>query len=66
VIAVGGLILALICLAVVGLAAALALATFTDHAPHWLLPVARLIALSVAAWCFLLAALHQLADALTL
>lgn len=65
-IAVGGLILALICFATVGLAAGIVFATRTGRTPaHWLLPVVRLVALAVAAWCLLLAALHQLVEALT-
>ncbi|MFB7711608.1 hypothetical protein [Streptomyces sp. NPDC056105] len=61
----GGLILALICIAVVGLAAGLAVATLTGREPHWLLPAVRVLTLGVAAGCFLLACLHQIAAALT-
>lgn len=61
----GGLLLALICFGTVGLAAGIALATWGGHEPHWLLPVARAVALLVAGACFLLASLHQIAEALT-
>lgn len=61
----GGLVLALICIAVVGLAAGLAVATLTGREPHWLLPAVRVIALGVASGCALLACLHQIAAALT-
>ncbi|MFD7774282.1 hypothetical protein [Streptomyces sp. NPDC059753] len=64
-ISVFGLILALICFGTVGLAAAIALATWRGRAPHWLLPVARTVALLIAGACFLLASLHQIAEALT-
>lgn len=62
--AVGGLLLALICFGTVGLAAGIALATFNGREPHWLLPAVRAIALLLAAACFFLACLHQLADTL--
>lgn len=64
--AVGGLILALICLAVVALALGLAIATLCGAEPRWLTALVRTVALTVAGFCFLLAALHQLAEALTL
>jgi hypothetical protein len=63
--AVGGLILAIICIATVGLAAALALVSLTNCQPHWLLITARAIALLTAGGCFLIASLHQIAEALT-
>lgn len=65
-IAVGGLVLAIICLAVVALAAGISAATWGGREPHRLLPAVRSVALAVAAFCFLLAAVHQLAAALTL
>lgn len=64
-VAAGGLVLALVCFGTVGLAAGIALATLTGRDPHWLLPVVRAVALAVAAFCFLLACLHQIAEALT-
>lgn len=63
-IGVGGILLALICFGTVGLAAGIALATLNGREPHWLLPVARTVALLVAAACFLLACVHQLAHTL--
>ncbi|MFF8656800.1 hypothetical protein [Streptomyces huasconensis] len=62
--AAGGLILALICIAPVGLAAGIALATWGGREPPWLVTAARIVAVAVAAFCFLLAAVHQLTEAL--
>ncbi|MEU6661240.1 hypothetical protein [Streptomyces sp. NPDC046821] len=60
-----GFVLALVCMAIVGLAAGAALATLGDRNSHWLLPVARALAVVIAGGSFLLASAHQLAQALT-
>jgi hypothetical protein len=65
VIAIGGLVLALVCLATVALALGVGVATLWTTEPHWLTTLVRAVALTTAALCFLLAAVHQLADALT-
>ncbi|MEV0115852.1 hypothetical protein AB0H77_21825 [Streptomyces sp. NPDC050844] len=62
--AVGGLVLALVCLAVVALALGVGVATLWGPEPHWLTTLARTVALATAGFCFLLAAVHQLAEAL--
>ncbi|MBW5420292.1 hypothetical protein GKQ77_01735 [Streptomyces sp. BG9H] len=61
---IGGLILALVCFTPVGLAAGIAIATRGGREPHWLVPLVRVTAVTVAAFCFLLAAVHQLTEAL--
>ncbi|WP_309029102.1 hypothetical protein [Streptomyces alfalfae] len=63
--AVGGLILALVCLATVGLAAGIGIATLDGREPSWLVAIVRAAAVGIAAACFLLAALHQLTEALS-
>ncbi|MFH8792214.1 hypothetical protein [Streptomyces sp. NPDC017941] len=64
-IAAGGLLLALICITALGIAAALAAATWGTPAPGRLAPVLRTLTLTIAAGCLLLAALHQLTGALS-
>ncbi len=63
--AVGGLILALVCLTTVGLAAGIGIATLDGREPSWLIAIVRAVSVGVAAFGFLLAALHQLAEALS-
>ncbi|MVO84171.1 hypothetical protein GPA10_05140 [Streptomyces sp. p1417] len=62
-ISAGGLILALVCIAAVGAAAALAAATWGDRHPHRLTTTARALAVAVAGLCILLAATSYLAEA---
>lgn len=63
-IAVGGLVLAILCLATVALALGVGVACLWGCEPRWLTALVRTVALTVAAFCFLLAALHQLTEAL--
>ncbi|MFI1677041.1 hypothetical protein [Streptomyces sp. NPDC020607] len=63
-IAVGGLVLALICLATVGLAAAIAAVTWGNRSTHWITDVAAVFALALAGFCLLLAASNQVAQVL--
>lgn len=63
-IAVGGLVLALICLATVGLAAAIAAATWGSRGSNWLADIASVFAMALAGFCLLLAAIAQVAEVL--
>ncbi|WP_394434530.1 hypothetical protein [Streptomyces sp. SGAir0957] len=62
-VAVGGLLLALVCLAIVGAGLALAVIAWRPSHPAQLLAVSG--AAAVGAFAFLLAALHWLANLLT-
>ncbi|WAL93973.1 hypothetical protein [Streptomyces sp. Je 1-369] len=63
-IAVGGLVLALICLATVGLAAAIAAVTWGNRSTHWLADVASVFAMALAGFCLVLATIAQVAEGL--
>jgi uncharacterized protein (DUF983 family) len=59
-----GLLLAVVCIAVVGLALGLAVACWDDHTPTWAPRLLRGTVITVGAICLLLATLQPIAQAL--
>ncbi|WP_371579451.1 hypothetical protein [Streptomyces sp. NBC_01314] len=59
-----GLLLAAVCIGIVGLALALAVACWDDHTPTWAPRLLRGTAVTIGAACLLLAALQPIAQAL--
>ncbi|MBD9703396.1 hypothetical protein IHE56_15160 [Streptomyces sp. ID01-12c] len=59
-----GLLLAVVCVAVVGLALGLAVACWDDHTPTWAPRLIGGTAVTVGALCLFLAALQSIAQAL--
>ncbi|MEV5995808.1 hypothetical protein AB0L96_31180 [Streptomyces sp. NPDC052115] len=62
--AVGGLVLALVCVSTVALALGITVATWGGRDPHWLTTTVRVFAVTLAGFCLILAALGQLIEAL--
>ncbi|MBE4790996.1 hypothetical protein [Streptomyces caniscabiei] len=59
-----GLLLAIVCITVVGLALGLAIACWDDHTPTWAPRLIRGTAVTIGALCLFLAALQPIAQAL--
>lgn len=62
--AAGGLVLAIVCLAVVGHGLGIAVATWTQHEPTWAPRIARGTAVTVGVTCLFLAELHVIVQVL--
>lgn len=62
--AVGGLLLALACIAIVAVALGVAVACWDGHTPTWAPRILRGAAVTVGITCLLIAALHPIAQAL--
>lgn len=61
--AAAGLLLAIVCIAIVAVALGVAVASWDGHTPSWAPRLARGAAVTVGAALLLLAALHPAADA---
>lgn len=62
--AAGGLVLAIVCITIVGLGLGLAVGTWTQHEPTWAPRIARGTVVTVGITCLFLAELHVIAQVL--